>query len=92
MAFLLPLVVGACVIATTIIIHGLALNGTVMFVRRERMLGRAGKRFWVDLPIVVLVISFALAAHLVENGHMGGFVHALRRISGFRHRLLPLGR
>jgi len=66
MALLIPLVVGVCVIATTIIIHALALNATVRFIRRERTLGRAGKHFWVDFPIVVLVISFALAAHLME--------------------------
>jgi hypothetical protein len=66
MAFLVPLAVGACVIATTIIIHALALNATVRFVRRERKLGRAGKSFWGDFPIVVLAISFALGAHLME--------------------------
>ena len=66
MELLIPLVVGACAIATTIIIHALALNATVRFVRRETIRGRAGKHFWVDFPIVMLVISFALAAHLVE--------------------------
>lgn len=66
MTLLIPLVVGGCAIATTIFIHALALNTTVRFVHRERTLGRAGKHFWVDFPIVVLVISFALAAHLVE--------------------------
>jgi hypothetical protein len=66
MAVLIPLVVGACAIATTIIIHALALNATVRFVRRKRRLGLAGKRFWLDFPIVVLAISFALVAHLIE--------------------------
>jgi hypothetical protein len=66
MAFVIPLAVGVGVIATTIIIHALALNVTVRFVRRERYLGRAGTRFWVDLVIVVMAISFALAAHLIE--------------------------
>jgi hypothetical protein len=68
MAFLVPLAVGTCVIGATIIIHALAVNATVRFVGRERRLGLAGKSFWVDLPIVALVISFALAAHLVEMG------------------------
>jgi hypothetical protein len=66
MAFWVPLAVGTAVIAATIIIHGVALNATVILVRREATLGIAGKRFWVDLPIVVLVITFALAAHLLE--------------------------
>jgi hypothetical protein len=66
MELLVPLVVGACAIAASIIIHALALNATVRFVHRERILGRTGKHFWVDFPIVVLVISFALASHLVE--------------------------
>ena len=36
------------------------------FVRRERRRGRVGKGFWLDFPIVVLAISFALSAHLLE--------------------------
>jgi hypothetical protein len=66
MAFWVPLAVGIGVIAATIIIHGVALNATVILVRRETTLGIAGKRFWVDLPIVALVISIALVAHLLE--------------------------
>ena len=66
MELLVPLAVGACAIAASIIIHALALNATVRFVHRERTLGRTGKHFLADFPIVVLVISFALAAHLVE--------------------------
>ena len=66
MALLVPLPVGVCVIAATIVIHALALNTTIRFVRRERTLGRASKHFWVDYPIVVLVVTFALGAHLVE--------------------------
>ena len=50
----------------TIIIHALTLSAAVHFVRRERRLGRAGASFWIDVPIVGLVISLALAAHLVE--------------------------
>ena len=66
MALLIPLVVGGSAIATSIIIHALALNMVVRFVHRERILGRSEKRFSVDFSIVVLVISIALAAHLVE--------------------------
>ena len=63
---LVPLAVGACAIACTIMIHALALAGTVTLVRRERKLGRAGTSFWIDVVIVAVVMSFALAAHLVE--------------------------
>ena len=66
MAFLVPLAVGACAIVMTIIVHALALNATIRLVRRERRLGWAGKNVWVDFPIVVLAILFALSAHLVE--------------------------
>lgn len=65
-AFLIPLTVGVCVIAATILIHALALLATVTFYRRERDLGRTGQRFWIDVPIVGSAISLALAAHLVE--------------------------
>jgi hypothetical protein len=63
---LVPLAVGASAVACTIMIHALALGGTVTLVRRERKLGRAGTSFWIDVAIVAVVMSFALAAHLVE--------------------------
>ena len=63
---LVPLAVGACAVACTIMIHALALGGTVTLVRRERKLGRTGASFWIDVIIVAVVMSFALAAHLVE--------------------------
>ena len=65
-AFLMPLVVGLCALAATIVIHALVLNGAIRFFRRQRSLGRAGKSFSIDLPIIGLTISFALAAHLIE--------------------------
>jgi hypothetical protein len=65
-AFLVPLAVGACAVAVTIFIHALPLIATVKFVRRERSLGHAGKGFWMDVAIVALTISLALASHLVE--------------------------
>jgi hypothetical protein len=71
MALLIPLVIGSGTIAATIIIHALALNTTVRFVHRERVRGRAGKRFWTDYPIVVLMISLALVAHLLEMAIWG---------------------
>jgi hypothetical protein len=63
---LVPLAVGAIPAVSTILIHALAVMATVNFVRRERRLGRAGVNFWIDLRIVTLAISFALAAHLVD--------------------------
>jgi Ion channel len=65
-AVLIPLAVGASAVLCTILIHALALGATVNFVRHERRLGRAGAGFWIDLAIVVLAISFAFAAHLIE--------------------------
>ena len=65
-AILIPLVVGATAVASTILIRAAAVMATVTFVRRERKLGRAGAGFWFDLFIVALAISVALVAHLVE--------------------------
>jgi hypothetical protein len=65
-AILIPLLVGACVVACTIFIHALALNAVVKFVRHERQVGRAGTNFWSDLPIVAAAMSIALVAHLME--------------------------
>jgi hypothetical protein len=65
-AFLIPLTVGLCALAATIVIHALVLNVAIRFVHRERRLGRAGRSLQSDLPIVGLTTSFALVAHLIE--------------------------
>ncbi len=67
-AILVPLAVGAIAVMCTIFIRALAVLATVSFVRHERRLGRAGAGFWTDFPIVVLVITVALVAHLIEIG------------------------
>lgn len=58
--------VGACAVLCTIFIHALAVNATVSFVRYEKKLGRVGIASWIDVAIVVLTMSIALAAHLFE--------------------------
>jgi hypothetical protein len=65
-AILLPLMVGAGATLGTICIHALAVDGTINFLRREEKFGRTGRGLSIDLRIVVLVISLALAAHLIE--------------------------
>ena len=65
-AILLPLLVGAAATLGTICIHALAVNGTINFLRREEKFGRTGIGLGIDLRIVTLVISLALAAHLME--------------------------
>jgi hypothetical protein len=65
-AIVLPLTVGAGAVLCTIFIHALALGATVNFFRRETKLGRAGLRYLIDLTIVVLVMSFAFVAHVIE--------------------------
>ena len=61
-----PLAAGAAATLCTIFIHALALGATVNFFRRETRLGRAGMRYLIDFTIVVLVMSFAFVAHVVE--------------------------
>ena len=63
---LFPLVVGLGAVACTIFVHALALTATVNLFRYERRLGRAGAGALIDFAIVVLVISFAFMAHLIE--------------------------
>jgi hypothetical protein len=63
-----PLAVGAGAVLCTIFIHAMALGATVNFFRRERRLGRAGMRYLIDLIIVVLIMSFAFVAHVIEIG------------------------
>ncbi len=65
-AILIPLAVGAIVVLCTIFIHALAVDATVIFVRREKRLGREGRGLLTDLVIVALAISFTFVAHLIE--------------------------
>ncbi len=65
-AILIPLAVGASAVLCTIFIRAVAVIATVNFVRHERRLGRAGAGLWIDLAIVMLAISVALVAHLIE--------------------------
>ena len=65
-AILNPLAVGVIAFAGTILVHALALGGTVHFLRHEKRLGHAGMTFWSDVAIVAVAVSFAFTAHLVE--------------------------
>ena len=65
-AILRPLAFGIVVVLCTIMIHALALSATVNLVRREQRIGYVGKRFGIDLAIVVVAILIAFAAHLIE--------------------------
>jgi hypothetical protein len=61
-----PLAVGAIPVVFTIFTHALAVMATLGFIRREKRLGREGVSFWNDFVMVMLTMSFILAAHLVE--------------------------
>ena len=61
-----PLAVGSFAVLCTIFIHALAVGATLNFFRYERKRGRAGTGLLVDLAIVVLTVSFAFIAHLIE--------------------------
>ena len=58
--------VGSATVLCTIFVHALAVGATVNFFRFERKRGRVGTGLLVDLAIVVLTISFAFVAHLIE--------------------------
>jgi hypothetical protein len=82
-AILLPLAVGAGATVCTIGVHALAVNGTINFLRREEKFGRTGIGLWVDLRIVTLVISLALAAHLIEIALWAGLFIVCGEFQGF---------
>ena len=65
---LVPLAVGAVVIICTILIHALSVSVSLNLLRRERRLGRTGRSFWCDFPVVVLAMLATIAAHLIEIG------------------------
>jgi Ion channel len=63
---LVPLAVGAIVILGTFFIHAISVSVSLNLLRRERRLGRTGRSFWSDFPVVVLAMLATLVAHLVE--------------------------
>jgi len=65
-AIFLPLVVGVGVFVCTIFVHALAMVAVINLFRYERKRGRAGSGAVIDLAILMLVISFAFVAHLIE--------------------------
>src|SRR5580704_5585713 len=65
-AILVPLAVGASAVVCTLLIHGLAVAGTVNFFRHEERVGRAGSGALIDFTIVVVTMLLAFVAHLVE--------------------------
>jgi hypothetical protein len=66
MRVLIPLAVGVGPIVCTLLIHALAVNVSINFIRLERRLGRAGVSFWIDVAIVTQATLFASVAHLLE--------------------------
>jgi hypothetical protein len=63
---LIPLAVGAVVILCTIFIHALSVSVSLNILRHERRMGRTGRSFWRDFPVVVLAMLATLTAHLIE--------------------------
>ena len=81
-AALVPLVVGAVMVALTIAIHALVVIATAHLFFREKASGRAGGSALMDLLIVFRVSVLAFIAHFVEIGLWA----ALFMICGeFRH-------
>ncbi len=66
MKIFLPIIVGAFTSVGTIVIHACALRTVIHFVRHERLRGRAGVHFWMDVTIVATATLIALVAHLAE--------------------------
>ena len=44
----------------------MSVAASLNIVRRERRLGRTGRSFWSDFPVVVVAMLATLAAHLIE--------------------------
>ena len=59
-------IVGASGVLTSIVIHGLAVMGIVIFGRWQLKAGRAGTGFWIDLFTVIVATMVAFTAHLIE--------------------------
>jgi Ion channel len=66
MKILLPIIVGTATTVVTIVIHALALRTVIQFVRHQRLHGRAGVHFSMDVIIVAGATLLAFVAHLAE--------------------------
>ena len=82
-ATLIPLAVSAPVVLGTILIHALAVSGTVNFVRHERRLGLTGSRLSIDMLIVAFVISCDFLAHLLEIALWAWLFFGLKEFQDF---------
>jgi hypothetical protein len=65
-AVLGPLLISLPIFLTTIVIHAVAVQATVLFIERAYRRQYAGVRFWRDVAIVMGVILLALTAHFSE--------------------------
>ena len=82
---LIPLAVGAVVTLCTFFIHALSVAASLNLLRRERRLGRTGKNFWSDFPIVVL----AMLATLVHANEKVQRTFSARRAAAAHERTSP---
>lgn len=82
-AIWIPLAVGGGALAVTIVIHTLAVAGTVKFARHAVRVRGAGAGFWSDVAIVAGAIGFALGAHLLEIGVWAGLLMACSEFPTF---------
>jgi hypothetical protein len=60
------LAVSVPVVVCTLLVHSLAVLGTIHLVRLEKKRGRAGKTLRIDVVIIFRAITIALVAHLIE--------------------------
>lgn len=82
-AMWIPLAVGGGGLAVTIVIHALAVAGTVNFARHAVRVRPAGAGFWSDVAIVAGAVGFALGAHLLEIGVWAGLLMTCREFPTF---------
>jgi voltage-gated potassium channel Kch len=66
MKIFLPIIVGGLTSVGSIIVHACALRMVIYVVQHERLRGRAGVHFWLDVAIVAAATLIALVAHLAE--------------------------
>ena len=66
MPLLIPLAVSVIPFALTMFVHVLPVAATVAIARRDKRLGLAGVSLWREFRTVVLIISLAVVAHLIE--------------------------
>lgn len=82
-----PIFIGAVVLAVTTVIQAMAMSITVRFVARLLKGGHAGRSFWQNVGVMIVVMPILLTAHLAQVAIWAGVFVCGRALPDFETAL-----